>query len=92
MSKKESPQKIAPPRAAEFIATHLHEQMDRASALIAGAIALLPEDVAPPAVNLLNLALDNLYDLGEVEHLRRLMIAVQKNGMDMCQSPGGCDD
>jgi len=92
MSKKESPQKIAPSRVAELITAHLHEQVERASALIAGAIALLPEDAAPPAINLLNLALDDLYDLGEVEHLRRLMIVVQKSGMDMRQSPGGCDD
>jgi len=87
MSKKESPQGIIPSRAAELIASHFHEQARQISALIAGAIALLPENVDPYAGDLLNLALKDLYDLGDVEYLRSLMVAVQKSGIDTHQLP-----
>lgn len=92
MNEKQGSKKIVAPRAVELIAIHICQQVEQVSAVIAGALALLPENAGNGyAGDLLRIASVKLDDIGDIEHLRRLLGAVAASGKNACQSPEADD-
>ena len=93
MNGKQCPETSAASGAARLIATHIHEQIEQISALVAGAHALLPESVVNDyAGDLLDLAFTKLEEIGDIEHLRRLMGAVAASSKKASQAPEASND